>query len=348
MEQTYSADWLDSVIQDIALYASDTLGQQYLIYHCTLPGHTLALLLCAERIDQDSLLAQLREIQALVERAYQVTASFAISATSRQTERLPLLYKQAEDTMHYRLFSGAASMLPYLALEYRADGFAYSVFLEKERQLELYLETGDAASAKALFADILREAAGYSYEDFNNVIVRLAITAFSVLNHLERSAVGTVGRQANPFILEVAQQENLDDIQMLFDTVFDEAQQFYNLKKQTAKSGKMGAILDAAAALVGEEYSDPNLSLDLIAYRLERSPTYLGRVFKNQYAMSVAEYINRTRLEHDKELLSETGHTVQEIAESCGFSNINYFYTYFKQELGVTPNRFRVSKKHGQ
>ena len=67
----------------------------------------------------------------------------------------------------------------------------------------------------------------------------------------------------------------------------------------------------------------------------------LGRIFKQQVGMSIAQYLMRVRLSRARELLSGTCLPVIEIAARCGFGGVSYFNRAFKAEMRVTPSEYR-------
>lgn len=64
-------------------------------------------------------------------------------------------------------------------------------------------------------------------------------------------------------------------------------------------------------------------------------------IFKEQYGVTLNEYVNELRLTESKRLLSETNDEVIDIAYSIGFSSLSAFYRFFKGATGKTPARFR-------
>lgn len=59
------------------------------------------------------------------------------------------------------------------------------------------------------------------------------------------------------------------------------------------------------------------------------SPVYIGKLFKDDMAKSVAEYINTFRMEKVIQLLNESQLSTDEILEKCGIEKSSYFYTSF-------------------
>ena len=63
--------------------------------------------------------------------------------------------------------------------------------------------------------------------------------------------------------------------------------------------------------------------------------------------MSFFDYVNRFRIEHAKELLSEfngQGDAVLDVAFKVGFNSNSAFYAAFKKCVGQTPAQFRRSQ----
>ena len=84
-----------------------------------------------------------------------------------------------------------------------------------------------------------------------------------------------------------------------------------------------------------------NVSTAHIASVFHYNKSYLGRRFKEETGVSIAEYLNAQRIELAKNYLTKTRLTVIEIAEKCGFSEIGYFNRLFKSKTGKTPTEYR-------
>lgn len=91
-------------------------------------------------------------------------------------------------------------------------------------------------------------------------------------------------------------------------------------------------------------YMEP-LSLEVLAGRFAVNKNYLSSRFHQEVGMTVTAYINRTRIERSVSMLEKTSRTIQEIAESCGFSDGNYYTRIFRKLNGMTPNEYRISLK---
>ena len=88
-------------------------------------------------------------------------------------------------------------------------------------------------------------------------------------------------------------------------------------------------------------YSDCNLSVDMIADRLGYSSNYFARQFKSITGFYVNDYIRQIRIMKAQDFLNNSSMTVNEISKATGFTTPNYFYSIFKKESGMTPASFR-------
>ena len=71
------------------------------------------------------------------------------------------------------------------------------------------------------------------------------------------------------------------------------------------------------------------------------SDTYFRQQFRQEFGLTPIRYINRLRLQTAVELLQSGYYTVSEVADRCGFRNIQYFSAFVRRESGLTPQQHR-------
>lgn len=84
-----------------------------------------------------------------------------------------------------------------------------------------------------------------------------------------------------------------------------------------------------------------SISLDALSEQFYISKYYLCREFKRQYGDGINTYINNLRINHAKEMLRFSSQKVNQIAETCGIPDANYFVKLFKASEGMTPSEYR-------
>lgn len=77
----------------------------------------------------------------------------------------------------------------------------------------------------------------------------------------------------------------------------------------------------------------------------QRTPEYVGRMFKAHLNMTPSAFINNLRLDYASDLLLHTDRQVTDICYEVGFENLSHFYHRFKDRWGCTPVQFRKSNR---
>lgn len=172
-----------------------------------------------------------------------------------------------------------------------------------------------------------------SMVEYMNAIIWLGITV--VRSVKDFSFYET---EANDFLVQLTACEKAAEVDELFLQLFEKIHE--KQEKAAVKKGVIGK-LDEVKKYIEENFSDPNLTLEQLGDEFSVSPNYLGRLFKKDMGMSVADYINGERLQWVLKELENTERAAKDLAEKCGFVSTNYFYTYFRKKIGVTPQAYR-------
>lgn len=110
---------------------------------------------------------------------------------------------------------------------------------------------------------------------------------------------------------------------------------------KTVDSGK-NYIADVITYIVHN--LDTHLTTPQIAEHFFVSRDKLNRDFKKYAQMSIRNFIVESRMNLAKSMLLEKKCNIGDVATRCGFENEKYFYSFFKQNTGLTPKEY--SKKY--
>ena len=98
------------------------------------------------------------------------------------------------------------------------------------------------------------------------------------------------------------------------------------------------------------EYIQKNYSQRIEVNQLAKTyyttASHIARVFKKNMGVSVIAYLHGVRMKNAIVMLENTDLGIKEVAESCGYENLNNFYKYFKQATGHTPAAYREKNLH--
>lgn len=127
--------------------------------------------------------------------------------------------------------------------------------------------------------------------------------------------------------------------QMLYNSVRDEnGQQRMSVQ---ARLGMRNVHVATAVKLMSESTETP-LTPSQVAARLGITTRQLERLFSRYMRCSPKKYSTDIRLHKARNLLTQTEHSITEIAHACGFGSSSQFTRVFRQRYGITPSLVRT------
>jgi AraC family transcriptional regulator len=100
--------------------------------------------------------------------------------------------------------------------------------------------------------------------------------------------------------------------------------------------------LHKVLAFIEEHIAEP-VGVRHLAESVHTSPFHFARMFKMAVGRPPHLYITLLRMEHAKDLLSNSGLTLVEIAAAVGYQTQAHFTGVFHKHVGVTPRTFRLA-----
>lgn len=85
--------------------------------------------------------------------------------------------------------------------------------------------------------------------------------------------------------------------------------------------------------MIKENCSDKNLSLNSLSQMVDKSPAYIGRLFKEKTNRSVSEYILFVRMEKLRELLDTTTQPVNVLSDQVGLEKTTISILFLRSIL---------------
>ena len=141
------------------------------------------------------------------------------------------------------------------------------------------------------------------------------------------------------FHTPIVAPEKYEAITVLLKTYADQvSKQVHQLIFETHHGAPL--IVRKAKEYIHRSYSRP-IRLEEVASEISVSPFHLSRVFKASTGAGFLEYLNRTRIEHAKELLQRKELRIAEVAYMVGFQSLAPFNKAFRQYVGMIPKAFR-------
>lgn len=111
------------------------------------------------------------------------------------------------------------------------------------------------------------------------------------------------------------------------------------------KTTYMNYVVSYIKSYILNHYSE-KISLHHFSDKMNFSYNYLSNMFSEKTGLCFSSYLMNFRLGKAKELLFNSHLKINEISDSCGFSDSKIFAKAFKKLYGITPKEFRNSIKH--
>lgn len=94
-----------------------------------------------------------------------------------------------------------------------------------------------------------------------------------------------------------------------------------------------------------ESHLGEDISLTLLADRFYFSPQYISKKFKENYDMTIMNYLTQLRMDKAKSLLSHSDISIIEISQLVGYEDDNYFGKVFRKHVGESPSQYRKKQQ---
>jgi len=120
-----------------------------------------------------------------------------------------------------------------------------------------------------------------------------------------------------------------------------------DIKDFVEGKGNMDYLEKRIMDYIESNYTDPELNVTRIAEHFKLNPTYLSSAFKKTANVGILERINKFRCQKSTVLLSDTNHTVNDIAEMVGYSSVHTYIRIFKKYYFSTPTQYRTEIRRG-
>jgi len=115
---------------------------------------------------------------------------------------------------------------------------------------------------------------------------------------------------------------------------------FFLHRSPEASPPPVDPIVSACIALFNTHMAD-SITLDMLSAKYSISKQWLIRRFKQRTHKTPMEYLFMTRINQSKLLLRDSGLSITDIAQCCGFENVYYFSSSFKRAVGMPPSAYR-------
>lgn len=122
-----------------------------------------------------------------------------------------------------------------------------------------------------------------------------------------------------------------------YEMIFSE---FEDILNQEEKEKNDDSTLGHIKKYIENHYKEP-LTNNELANRFGLAPSYLCKIYKKKYGISISRYLTQLKIEAAKKRMAEEPEClIKEIALDIGYKDQYYFSKVFKKETGKWPTEF--------
>ncbi|WP_409346383.1 helix-turn-helix domain-containing protein [Paenibacillus sp. MBLB4367] len=177
-----------------------------------------------------------------------------------------------------------------------------------------------------------KSADAHQYHLFANQVIERVIKALIV----NKQDISLILHENSPYE-QIKYCHTLAQYESFFEQFLAEATSFIRQKRESNDP-----VVTFVTAYVNKHYGD-DISLDVLADRLNLSSGYLSSYFKENFGYSFSEYLNEIRISKAKEMLMDSNSSIQQISFQVGYQNVSSFIRMFKRITGMPPGQYRRS-----
>ena len=295
------------------------------------------MILCGAKkeVPEELLEMQLKRGMSFLKEKFDVDSVFAMSGKCKELCDLQKMYRQAQRALEYRFLLPGESVIKFHNISWRQlklTAFENSVMYPVVSD---FLLTEQPTKEKV--EEFVKHLA-LRYEINSGVAIETVnYFRYEMLNSLNRIWAGkeieTFKRQE--YVEDLLEAENLEEYQAkLVDILYETSVIMGETSWRESISMRIKKYVDA-------HYMEVNLNVIQIGEAFGKQGAYLSQIFRDEYGMSLPNYISLTRVNQAKTYLKESKLTMGEIAEKVGFLSASAFIRTFKKLVGVTPGAYK-------
>jgi AraC-like DNA-binding protein len=243
-------------------------------------------------------------------------------------------YKEALEALEYKYLVQTDDVISYRQIKSN-ESVKYYYSQEKEQQFANIIRTGDFQAANEYMLKAIDEQT--KHKQISPNIIKCFI--FDLLGTILKTSVNVTGEDI--FV------NNSKDIDSVFSAnkISDITANLQRILRVVCKDISFRSAPSARHVdlknFIDNHYQDQHLNINMIGDYFGLAPSYVSKMFKENYRESMLDYINKLRVKKAQELLVTTNHNIDEIGSMVGLANKVTFIRVFKKHTGLTPSKFR-------
>ncbi|NLC44199.1 MAG: AraC family transcriptional regulator [Clostridiales bacterium] len=274
-----------------------------------------------------------QEGKEAIESNFKIYFTISISRVNEGIDGIAQAFQQALLAMQYRLTMGPNQIIPYNEMMQEETSYAFS-FKTDQKIIAFLSELRNRESIHNFVNELFNEGDIGHHTKPEVAKIFMYDLSGSVIKALNEKPYGDIHWKK-------ASYERLINCDVL-DTFRNELTDvLIEYRKYMQDESSLNTIGAKVLKYISQHFQNPDLSVSALGDEFKLSSSYLSKIFREEYELSIVDYISNSRINHSKKLLRQTDLSVQQIAEHSGFLSSSVFIRVFKKAEGTTPGLYR-------
>lgn len=288
------------------------------------------LILNGNDLNYHRTLSVLLRLQKLFLERRGVFISFGVSDVCEQIMDLHEAYRDAGQAIEYGDSSRENCIYMKQDLQETNQRLYMPIDFEQNMTECVYVRNYDGI--RTLIEDVFRQNRGTPNIYLHSVVVSMCNAYENICKKMENVSALSVDIINHEYRVSVIEEHLIAA--------------FVGLKGDMVKETRVEGVRNYVTMYIAENYSNPAISIEMIADDIQLSASYVSTLFKKATGIAFSQYLLQYRIDVAKDLLSNSGEKISVISEKAGFGTYNNFVRMFKKKTGVSPSQYRMIKQH--
>lgn len=267
-------------------------------------------------------------IHLLVEKEYGTTCYLSVSPKLPSPQDIGAVYAEAERYLEERFFNKGVYVYP-VDEQKMPEGTGSDKEGQYLNEIERDVKRRDAYSLQINVEQLIEKCRNNNFQSY-------IYTRFVCANLLKILFQGLPGEDEKlvTSIEQLYSCSQFQDIEIIINRVMKK------LVEKLTLDDSPNRVITMIEQYILKHYKE-ELSLDILADKVYLTPHYLSSIFSREKGIGINKYIKNVRMEKARELLLDTNMKISDICRLSGYSNLSYFCKAFRNEYGMTPEKYR-------
>ena len=296
------------------------------------------VVLIKEEFRIQDLQQRLKDINSNMQKYFNVSFSSSINLCRVGITKVSEAYASAERRLGYRYIHGKSCIVVDDIQNSEVDNMFQIENLFS--CLKMHIQGRQKLKIEEDFLEMFSILRRQPAEKIPTLIMLFIAEVVFEVSKFGTGMVESIGENSSDFYSDLMNLDTWDEISVKLKNLI-----FNVIDDAVSSAQKNNLVSETIQGIIHEKYTDPNLGIQQIADLIQKSPQYIGRLFKKETGDSITNYINKLRLEKAIDLLISSKSTISEVISKIGIENETQFYRLFKKQYGVSPKIYIMKYK---